>query len=162
MSTEPEIILTFLYKRSGKTELKDSELYLPLSLELGWFTNQEARDFVTYAKEQNLLQEKNDKLIPTIKINSTPIPIGFYPSKKHYGKKTQETSPKETSLLQQLTQELTTITHQTQSQIETEIQDLAHNRCILPEIAALYLAATHQLPIEQYYQQVEHQLFHKK
>jgi hypothetical protein len=154
MLSEAEIIITFLYKRSGKTALKESELYLPLSLELGWFTNQEARDFVTYAKHQNLLREKKHMLIPSFDINSISIPIGFYPSKKQY--------TKETPILQHLISDIIQATKKTQKQIESDIKKIAEDRYIMPEIAALYLAATHQTSIEKYLPQIEQQFFHKK
>ena len=58
MAAEAEIILTFIFKRSGKQMLKESEIYLPLSIELGWFTTKEATTFVKQAIEQDRLIEK--------------------------------------------------------------------------------------------------------
>ena len=49
MNSEVQIIISFLFKRSGKNKLKESEIYLSLSLELGWFSARESREFVTYA-----------------------------------------------------------------------------------------------------------------
>ncbi len=80
MNSEAQIIISFLFKRSGKDELKDSEIYLPLSLELGWFSAREARDFVTYAIEQKLLVKKGALLTPGFDVKKILVPVGFYPS----------------------------------------------------------------------------------
>jgi hypothetical protein len=162
MSSEAEIIIAFLYKRSGKTALKESELYLPLSIELGWFTNQEARNFVTYAKQQNLLQEKNQNLIPNFDIHSITIPIGFYPSKQQYTKKSPKPTSEEKPISQQLINDIIKATQKTPKQVESDIQKIAKERHILPELSALYLATTHYIPIKQYFLQIEQQLFYKK
>jgi len=55
MDIEEKIIIAFLFKRSGKNKLKESEIYLPLSLELDWFSANEARQFVNLAVELKLL-----------------------------------------------------------------------------------------------------------
>ena len=64
MDAEAKIIIAFLYNRSGKTALKESELYLPLAMELGWFTTKEAHEFVTDAINQELLVKKEGLLHP--------------------------------------------------------------------------------------------------
>ena len=44
--SEMRIIIAFLFKRSGKEEMSPSELYLPLSMDLQWFTPNQAKEFV--------------------------------------------------------------------------------------------------------------------
>ena len=84
MNSESHVIISFLFKRSGKDELKDSEIYLPLILELGWFSAREARDFVKYAVEQKLLVKKDGLLAPSFDVEKIIVPVGFYPSKKSF------------------------------------------------------------------------------
>ena len=46
MPSELEIVITFVYNRSGKSELSFSDLYLTLSMELNWFTPDDAKEFI--------------------------------------------------------------------------------------------------------------------
>ena len=84
MNSEEEIIIAFLFKRSGKNELKESEIYLPLALELGWFSSQQASNFVKHALGKKLLVKKRDLISPNFDIEKTKIPVGFYPSKTSF------------------------------------------------------------------------------
>ena len=52
MNSEAKIMIAFLFNRSGKNELKDSEIYLPLSMELGWLSAKESQEFIKYAIKQ--------------------------------------------------------------------------------------------------------------
>lgn len=87
MDTEAKIIIAFLFNRSGKPVLKESELYLPLSMELGWFSTKEAAEFVSYAVAQGLLAKKDGDLHPTFPIEAITVPVGFTPKKKRSPKK---------------------------------------------------------------------------
>ena len=80
MVSETEIILAFLYKRSGKQTQTEPELYLTLSIELGWYTSDQAKQFVKQAKQNNLLKNQDQQLTPTFDIQKIPIPTGFKPS----------------------------------------------------------------------------------
>lgn len=87
MGSETEIIIAFVFKRSGKTELKPSEFYLPLSMDLNWFSPQEAKAFVHTALNQELLIKKYGLLKPNFDIDSVVIPAGFKPLKQAFEKK---------------------------------------------------------------------------
>jgi len=69
MTSDAEIIITFLYKRSGKDELSFSDLYLNLSMELNWFTPDDAKAFVNTAIKQELLIKKGDLIKPNFDYN---------------------------------------------------------------------------------------------
>ncbi|RLI99816.1 MAG: hypothetical protein DRP08_06900 [Candidatus Aenigmatarchaeota archaeon] len=86
MRSETEIIIAFIFKRSGKTELTSSEFYLPISMDLKWFSPQEAKAFVDMVINQNLLVKKGDLLKPNFNIDSVVIPAGFKPSKQDFNK----------------------------------------------------------------------------
>ena len=62
MESESKIVLAFLFKRSGKNMLKESDIYLPLSLELGWFSSTQAQEFVKHALNEKLLIKKENHL----------------------------------------------------------------------------------------------------
>ena len=90
MDSEAKIIIAFLFNRSGKTELKDSELYLPLSMELGWLSTKESQEFINNAIKQELLIRKDGFLQPNFPLEKITIPLGFTPSKKLFSEKTDE------------------------------------------------------------------------
>ncbi len=82
VDSETKIILSFLFKRSGKEELTASELYLPLSMDLKWFTPNQAKAFVNTALQQKLLEKKDGKITPCFDYNNVVIPVGFSPTKQ--------------------------------------------------------------------------------
>ena len=73
MESDAEITIAFIFKRSGKQKLKPSEFYLPLSMQLNWFSPQEAKDFVKIAIKQKLLKEKEEIIEPTFDITQVTL-----------------------------------------------------------------------------------------
>ena len=80
--SEVEIIFAFLFKRSGKEEMSLSELYLPLSIDLNWFTPNKAKDLVNFAIKKKILIKKGDVLTPAFDFKMVDVPVGFHPSEK--------------------------------------------------------------------------------
>jgi len=79
MGSDANIIIAFLYKRSGKEELSFSELYLILSMELNWFTPDDAKTFVNMAIKQKLLIKKGELIKPNFDFRKIVVPVGFVP-----------------------------------------------------------------------------------
>lgn len=82
MDSEDKIIIAFLFKRSGKRELSVSELYLPLFMDLKWFSPNEAKGFVDKALQQKLLSKKNELVTPNFNYENILVPVGFRPAKQ--------------------------------------------------------------------------------
>lgn len=82
MESEDKIIIAFLFKRSGKRELNASEIYLPLSMDLQWFSPNDAKAFVNKALQQKLLNKKDGLVTPNFDYENVVIPAGFRPSKQ--------------------------------------------------------------------------------
>jgi hypothetical protein len=82
MDSEDKIIVAFLFKRSGKKELGVSELYLSLSMDLQWFSPNDAKAFVNKALQQKLLNKKEGLVAPNFDYENVVIPAGFHPSKQ--------------------------------------------------------------------------------
>ena len=157
METEAKIILAFLFNRSGKTMLSESDLYLPLSMELGWFSNKEAQEFIKYALRHKLLV-KNEKLLsPNFPIDKISIPVGFTPSKKLFDGKTD--AQKEEHVLESIVSQICEKTNRDQQEIIQEIQHESQEKNILLEVAALYIARKHHLDIADWIDSVEKKVF---
>ena len=84
MESEAKKIISFIFKRSGKIQLEKSEFYLTLSVDLNWFSPDEAKNFMRYVIKQNLLKEINTILEPNFDINNISIPFGYSPNIDSY------------------------------------------------------------------------------
>jgi hypothetical protein len=157
MDTEAKIIIAFLFNRSGKQALKESELYLPLSMELGWFSTKEAQEFVAYAVAQGLLVKKGGTLTPNFPVDTITIPVGFAPKMKTFAKKKGE--PTEESIVEHIASQISEKTGRDKKEVLEEITTIASEKNILPEVAALFVARTYDLPLEEWYDKVETSLF---
>jgi hypothetical protein len=157
MDSEAKIIIAFLFNRSGKVGLKDSELYLPLSMELGWFSTKEAQDFVKYAVKHELLVKKDGILHPTFPLETITIPMGFTPTKKvvHDNGDLR----KEKNIVDDIVLRISEKTSRDQQEILSEIHQVEHDKNILPEVAALYVARTYGLDVADCFDAVEHSFF---
>ena len=157
METEARIILAFLFNRSGKPGLTEAELYLPLSMELGWFSTSEAQEFVAYAIAQGFLEEKDGMLQPTFPIETIAVPVGFTPKKKTFPKKKKST--KEESVLEAIASRICEKTGRDIAEVHAEITQVASEKKIMPEVAALYVARTYNLSLDEWFHAVEEALF---
>jgi hypothetical protein len=153
MDSEAEIIIAFLFNRSGKNQLKESDLYLPLSMELGWLSTKEAQAFVKTALSQGLLEKKGGLVQPTFPLDSISIPVGFTPSKQLFPKEISQKHPE--NLLDILISEIGKKTHQDQKEILDEITKEAHEKNLLPVVAALYVARRYNGDVSPWFDSVE-------
>lgn len=159
MDSEAKIIIAFLFNRSGKTELKDSELYLPLSMELGWLSTKESQEFIDYAIKQELLIKKDGWLRPNFPLEKIAIPLGFTPSKKLFSEKRDEYKNK--NIIDEIVILISTLTNHSQGEIFEEIKQEQKEKNLFLEVAALYVARKYSVDITDWYEQVEKILIKK-
>ena len=161
MNHEAENIITFLFKRSGKKTMTFSEIYLTLSMDLNWFTPQDAKTFVNTAIQQKLLTKKDDMIRPGFDIQNIQIAVGFQPSKTILKK--EETQKKTTEEKQELINlmiaEIAKQTKNKKEKIKSEIQKTSEEKNIKPEVAALLVGKQHNLLLESFFKQVEEKTF---
>lgn len=156
MDAEAKIILAFLFNRSGKTRLTEAELYLPLSMELGWFSTKESHQFVTYAMKKELVVKKDGVLVPNFPLDTIKIPVGFTPSKKTFIETTDE--QKEEGIIEEIVSQIYAQTHQDKTEIHDEIKKEGKEKNLLAEVAALYTARKHRVDISDWYDRVENSI----
>ena len=153
MTTEAHIIIAFLYKRSGKPVLTESDLYLSLSMDLGWMTTTDAKTFVRQALDTSLLEQNEQGLKPTFDINTIQIPHGFIPKPP-----TQQKPNKPENLLDRI---LTTINSHTKLPIDTLLSEtisLAQEKNVTREVAALWVAHRHDVNVSALYDETQQHL----
>jgi hypothetical protein len=158
MDSEVEKIIAFIFKRSGKEALGFSELYLTLSMDLNWFTPEDAKQFINYALKQKILIEKKDLIKPVFDINAVIIPLGFHPSQKFQKKNEQENKKEEKNAIQLLIKKITEKQGQKESEIINQIKKLESEKNILFEVAALLLAKDIEIDVDEYIKEFEEKI----
>ena len=155
MDSDAEIIIAFLFKRSGKKELKESDIYLPLSIDLGWFSTKESHDFVDYTVKQKLLIKKEGVLTPSFGIEKINIPVGFYPSKKSFIEEKINLKEEKKNVIDTIVQQISEKTNQDLNDLLEEIKQAELEKNILPEVAALLIARRYNIDIKDSFEIVE-------
>ncbi len=157
MDTEAKIILAFLFNRSGKTLLSEAELYLPLSMELGWFSTKEAQQFVRYVVKKQLVVRKEGMLTPNFSLDTVKIPVGFTPTKKTFNDTADEVKGK--NCTEEIITWISEYTHQEKNRVADEIKKEEKEKNLLPEVAALSVARRHGVDVSEWYPFIEQMFF---
>jgi len=155
MTSESEIIIAFVFNRSGKNKLTPSDFYLTLSMDLNWFSPKQAKLFLNKNIEQNLLKEENGAIIPNFEIKNIEVPIGFYPSKKAFEEKTTKKSKETEYILDIIINEIVKNSNLKKENIKTKISNIVKEKNITPEIAALIIGKDFDISFDKYYEKIE-------
>ena len=160
MPSESEIIIAFLFKRSGKAKLSFSDLYLTLSMDLNWFTPDDAKSFLNLTLKQNLLEKKGEIVQPTFNYESITVPIGFAPSKQVFEDRegAKPTVEKET-VLDKIIKQLVEKTKLDHLQSTEKIDKLAEEKNVTKEVAALLVGKEYAVSLEDFFEEVEETIF---
>ena len=158
MESDAEITIAFVFKRSGKQTLKFSEFYLPLSMELNWFSPQEARDFAKLALKHKLLQEKEGGIEPNFDIEKVKIPVGFRPTKKVFEIKEKAEVGKEVkegNLLEKIAKSISEKTELDEKGIINEAIKISEEKNITIEVAALLIGKDHEIVLDEFHNDIK-------
>ena len=160
MVSEEEIIITFLYKRSGKSKLNFSYLYLTLSMDLNWFTPDGAKDFVNFALKQKLLAKKGDLIQPNFDYNKIVVPVGFYPAKKVFEvKKAEKKEEVKEDLLAKMTKRIIEKSDLNEKEVVKKIKEIGKEKNINLEVAALLIGKDYDISFEDFFEEIENKIF---
>ena len=159
MNSEIKIIISFLFKRSGKEELTASELYLPLSMDLKWFSPKEAKDFVNSALLQNFLIKKGDRIKPNFDCKKIAVPVGFYPSKQIFEEETDMVNEERQDVVKLIIGQIVEKTEQDEQGVFEEIKEASNEKNISLAVAALLVSREYDIVISIFLDQVEDKIF---
>jgi len=160
MESEKEIIISFLFKRSGKASLKFSDLYLSLSMDLNWFTPDDAKAFINLALKKNLLNKEGDLLKPNFDYEKTVVPVGFSPSKKVFeSKEANIKDEKDETVLEKLIKILIEKTDVDRAGITNSINSMVKEKCITEEVAAFLIGKQYSINFDDFYKIIEEKIF---
>jgi len=161
MASEEEIIIAFIFKRSGATELDFTKFYLTLSMDLNWFTPEDAKQFINRAIKYKLLSKKDETIIPTFDVGKIDVPMGFYPSKRLFEEEPEivkETKIKE-DVFDQIVQKIVDVTKLDVAVVLKEIKELEKEKNITSEVAALLIGKEREVSLDGFFDAVESKLF---
>jgi hypothetical protein len=160
MDGEAKIIISFLFKRSGKQQLSYSELYLTLSMDLNWFTLEDAKIFVDLAIKNNFLTKKGETIKPNFDVEKIRVPVGFYPSKQAFEEKeikTVKTKQEETVLIR-IVKQISEKTKISKDKILSRVEEISKNKNITPEVAAVLIGKECSLSFEDLTEEIEEKI----
>ena len=76
--------IAFVFKRSGKQQLKESELYLTVSMDLQWCSPNTAKEFISRLLSHGILKKEGEFISPSFDIQKTMIPLDFHPTEQDF------------------------------------------------------------------------------
>ena len=155
MASEAEIITAFLFKRSGKEKMSFSELYLDLSMNLNWFSPDDAKRFLNDAIKKSLLKKEGDQISLLFDINQVKIPVGFSPSKKVLSEKKSPEIAQKLGVFEQILKRIQEKTNLEKQQIIDKINGISKEKNVIEEIAALLVGKEFEIELNDFLQEAE-------
>ena len=160
MNSEAKTIIAFLFKRSGKTKLSFSEMYLTLSMDLDWFIPNDAKEFVTQSIKEKFLVKKDNLISPGFDIDKITIPVGFTPTKNVFEKKVEKKATEYSEdIFEQIVEKITKKTKISDNEIIKKIKELEKEKNITQEVAAILIGKEYNVSLEEFYEGVENKIF---
>ncbi len=145
--------LAYLFQRKGKNVLSEQELVLSASMDLGWFSPDEAKQLIEVCLELKLLKETENGLEPTFEYKAISIPIDFSPSKSILEVKSQE------PLLLSIVRSIDEKTNLGRNSIMAEINKKQSALDVEIEVAAILIAKNYGVDIFGFLREAESELF---
>lgn len=159
MASEAEIIITFLFKHSGKSNLSFSESYLTLSMDLNWFTPEDAKEFINSVLKQKLLTKKGDLLAPNFDYDKIVVPVGFYPSKHVFDEKKDTKDTEEKTVLYTIVQRIVEKSTLNEQHVTEKINIIAKEKNLTSEVTALLIGKEYNIKFDDFFEEVENMIF---
>ena len=163
MNKEYKIIISFVFNRAGKREMSFSEFYLTLSMDLNWFTPDNAKTFTKNAVDNSLLKEEKKFIKPNFNIEEIKIPIGFSPSENVFQKKDikEEKIEKqqEVSILNMLVEKIVEKSNLDRKTILRQIKEIEKEKNLSIEIAALLIGKEYKLNFDEIFKKNREMFF---
>lgn len=137
MDSEKEIVIAFIFKRSGKKQMGFSEFYLTLSMELNWFNPEDSKKLTTQMIQSGLLVKESENVTPGFDISNIKIPSGYQPTKEVLKQEKKEQKTTEKDVLTTLIEKIADKTKKDQKEILEQIKKISEERNITIEVASL-------------------------
>lgn len=147
--------LSYLFQRKGKDALSEKELILSVSMDLGWFSPDDAKQLVDVCLELRLLSRTDDGLKPNFDYKALTIPIDFTPSKSILQLESQE------PLLLSIVRTIDKKTGLGRNNIMAEINKKQNLLDVEIEVAAILVAKNYGADISGFLREAEAEIFNR-
>ena len=134
-------------------------MYLTLSMDLNWFTPEDAKNFVDLAIKNKFLIKKGEGLLPSFDIKTVTVPVGFFPSNIVFKEKEIKIKDAEENILSKIVKQIAKKSEISEDDIYKKIKDLSNEKNITQEIAALLIGKEYQLSYQECYKEIEEKFF---
>lgn len=158
MKDQAKKIIAFIFKRSGKTELSFSDMYLTLSMELNWFTPDDAKDFVNRAIDSKLLTKKNKQIRPSFDVSEINIPLGFSPDGGLFGKK-EDFKKEDVSVLNEIINSIMEEKNLDKKEIYDRIKKIEKEKNLNTYVSALIVGKEFDINFDSLIPKIEKEIF---
>jgi hypothetical protein len=163
MINELQIIIAFIFRRSGKSILSASDIYFPLSMKLHWFTIQESKNLIKIAIDKNLLKKEGEILRPNFDYINLKIPIGFSPSKEILTQESKiksiEIEDEQPDLIKRILEKILVKSGKKNEEILKNIENVSREKNIFLEVAALLECKEYDIDFNEFLKDIEEILF---
>lgn len=154
-------VISFIFKRSGKKKMKDSDIYLTLSMELNWCPPHAAKSFVIEIEKTSLIMKENEFIEPAFDIDKISIPIDFKPSVEFFTEYKAEVNDSRHNTIKSLIDLIQLQSHLSKEEVQSRIQNIQQQKNIKKNIALLMFAKQQGIDINAYASSIEKELFIK-
>lgn len=145
--------LAFLFQRKGKNVLSEKELTMSVSMDLGWFSPDEAKRLIDVGLELKLLSKGNEGLSPTFDYEALTIPIDFSPPRNILEVESQE------PLLLAIVRNIQDKTNLDKNKVMAEVNKKQNALKVDIEVAAILVAKRYDVDISGFLREVESKIF---
>jgi len=145
--------LAFLFQRKGRNILTEKELTMSVSMDLNWFSPDEAKRLIDVGLELKLLTKDDQGLSPTFDYEALTIPIDFFPSKNILEVESQE------PLLLAIVRNIQDKTKLDKNKVMAEINKKQNTLKVDIEVAAILVAKKYDVDISGFLREVESEIF---
>ena len=77
-------IIAYVFKKTGKKKLSESEFYLTISMDLKWCPPDASKEFLKNLISNGLLNKDDKHVFPNFDVDTVVIPIQFQPDKSYF------------------------------------------------------------------------------
>lgn len=141
--------LAFLFQRKGKEHLTEKEFIFSVSMDLSWFSPEEAKQLLDVCLELKLLTKEEGGFKPTFEYKARSIPLDFAPTKNILTLESQE------PLLLSIVRSIESKTEFPRSKIMAEVNKKKDALEVEIEVAAILIAQKYGVDITGFLREAE-------
>jgi hypothetical protein len=145
--------VSFLYQRKGTDTISEKDLVLSVSMDLGWFSPEEAKQLLDICLELKLLKKTNRGLSPTFNYHDIAVPIDLIPNKNILKLESQE------PLLLSIVRSIENKTQQKRSNIMAEVNKKQVSLNVEIEVAAIIVAKKYEIDVSGFLREAEAEIY---